>query len=211
MKPMEWMLVGVLVLACAGCVAHGKQQAKASAAPPTPAPTAAPAPPPPRPQPLSIPQTDARLPEPQPISAEALATIRRVEPPVEPASEPRPARSSKGTVAGPPRPEPPAAQAQTPAAAAPAESERGPVQEIVSPAEAQKMKESAAARKAEVRKTLEQVQAHALTPEQSNQVKRIQSFLQLSDDAEKRSDMRQADALAERALVLARELQSGTR
>ena len=85
------------------------------------------------------------------------------------------------------------------------------MQEIVSPAEAQKMKESAAARKAEVRKTLEQVQAHTLTAEQSNQVKRIQSFLQLSDEAEKRNEVRQADALAERALVLARELQSGTR
>jgi hypothetical protein len=85
------------------------------------------------------------------------------------------------------------------------------VQEIVQPAEAQRLKESAAARKAEVRKTLEQVQARSLTADQNNQVKRIQSFLQLSDEAEKRNDMRQADALAERAQVLARELQSGTK
>jgi hypothetical protein len=37
-------------------------------------------------------------------------------------------------------------------------------------------------------------------------VTRIQSFVTQSDDAEKRGDMRQADALAERGLVLAKEL-----
>jgi len=37
----------------------------------------------------------------------------------------------------------------------------------------------------------------------------IRSFLALSEEAEKHNDMRQADALAERAQILAKELQSG--
>ena len=37
----------------------------------------------------------------------------------------------------------------------------------------------------------------------------IRSFVALSEQAEKYNDMRQADALAERAQILAKELQSG--
>jgi hypothetical protein len=37
----------------------------------------------------------------------------------------------------------------------------------------------------------------------------IHSFVKLSDDSEKRNEMRQADALAERAQILARDLQHG--
>jgi hypothetical protein len=37
----------------------------------------------------------------------------------------------------------------------------------------------------------------------------IRNFLTLSGEAENHNDMRQADALAERAQILAKELQSG--
>ena len=44
---------------------------------------------------------------------------------------------------------------------------------------------------------------------QRNTVERIRAFVKDSDEAEKRGDMREADALAERAVILMRELQSG--
>ncbi len=54
---------------------------------------------------------------------------------------------------------------------------------------------------------LEATQSRRLNRHQQQVVKSIESFLQLSDQAEKRGDMRQANELAARALVLARELQ----
>jgi hypothetical protein len=99
---------------------------------------------------------------------------------------------------------------QTPPAVAPAEAEQRPtVQEIVAPAELKRLQESADSRKQEIRKVLEQ--ARGLSRDQREIVTRIQSFVQLSDEAEKRGDMRQADALAERGQLLVRELQSGGR
>jgi hypothetical protein len=85
------------------------------------------------------------------------------------------------------------------------------VQEIVPASESNRLRESAEARKQEIRKTLEQAQARALSRDQRGVVSRIQTFLQQSDDAQKKGDMRLADALAQRAQVLARELQNGAR
>ena len=48
-----------------------------------------------------------------------------------------------------------------------------------------------------------------MTGDQQKVADTIRSFLSLSEDAEKHNDMRQADALAERAQILAKELQSG--
>jgi hypothetical protein len=56
---------------------------------------------------------------------------------------------------------------------------------------------------------LEQAKAHRLTTDQKKIVTRVHAFVIQSDDAEKRGDMRQADALAERGLVLAKELGGG--
>jgi len=211
MNRVELFLTAALVLELSGCVVGSKPAEKtAAAAPAAPRPTPPPAPAPP-PQPLSIPQTQAHLPAPQPINPDALATIQRPPQPPEAPPETRPVRRPTGPVAGPPKPgeqptpQPPAVAA-TPV---PAEPERPTVQEIVPAGEAKRLQDTAIARKQEVRKMLEQIQARTLTTEQRNQVSRIQSFLQLSDDAEKAKNMRQADDLAERAQVLARELQSG--
>jgi hypothetical protein len=95
-------------------------------------------------------------------------------------------------------------------AATPAETEpRGEIQEIIPPAELKRLQDSVAARKQEIRKVLEMADKSKLTAEQQSVVTRIQSFLQQSDDAEKRSEWRQADALAERAQALAKEFSSG--
>jgi len=206
MKQVKLVVAAAMAFMLAGCVLRGKQPAKVAAVPPTPAPTA-PATPPPPPEPLSIRQTQAQLPEPQPISPEALATIQRSEPPAEAQPEPRTKRPPARPTGGPARQETPPAPAQN-AAAAPAEEPRPTVQEIIPPAEAKKLQDSANQRKQEVRKILETVQARIRTQTEKNQVTRIQSFLQLSDEAEKRGEMRQADSLAENAQLLARELQS---
>jgi hypothetical protein len=135
------------------------------------------------PQPLSIPQTQVALPKPQPVDPDALAA----GPPAAP-------------VETPPAPRPPRSQ---PAPARP------PIQEIVPAAEQKRLQESAQTRKREIRRLLDQAQARRLNGDERNLVSRIQSFVKLSDDAEKRGDMREADALAERAQILSRELQSG--
>ena len=211
MKRAPIIFAAVIALSSAGCVLKGKQKANATTPPPTPAPAVRPVATP-RPQPLSIYQTDAQqVPPSQSISAEAMATLQSSPPPAETAAEPRTPRRSSGAVAT--RPEAQPVQAQTPPAPPPAETEqqRPTVQEIVAPAESKRLQESANNRKQEIRKILEQAQARGLSRDQHEIVARIQSFVQLSDDAEKRGDMRQADALAERGQLLTRELQNSGR
>jgi hypothetical protein len=58
------------------------------------------------------------------------------------------------------------------------EVERPPVQEIVPASESNRLRESAEARKQEIRKTLEQALARALSRDQRGVVSRIQTLLQ---------------------------------
>ena len=204
-----------------GCVVRNHQQAKVTV-PPPPAPIA-PVPTPP-PQPLSIPQTQTRLPPPQEISPEALASLQsanqNLEAQATAANTVRPARRPAGPVAGP-KPDTSqgagvgntaqaAAGTQPAAAGTPAEAEPRPtVQEIVPPAEVKKIQDLLAARNQEVNKVLDTAEKHHPNREQRVLIGRIKSFLTQSADAEKRNDWRQADILAERAQVLAKELSSG--
>jgi hypothetical protein len=157
------------------------------------------------------------LPPAQPISPEALATLQPAPPPTENPSEPRTAR--RPVAAGPvrPRPEPapvtatPQAATPTPPAAVETEPPRPTVQEIIPAGELKRLQDSADARKAEIKKIVDTARARGLNRDQKALVTRIDSFVQLSDDAEKRNDMRQADSLAERAQILSRELQNGRR
>jgi hypothetical protein len=205
----------ILSLGLTGCLLSKKQQAKI-VTPPPPAPK--PAEPAVRPEPLSIPQTQTQLPPPQPITPEALATVQ--SPPQTPEAQTTPATNSRplrrtGPVAGP-KPESavgPAvagqsatAQAAPPTTPTPDTEPRAIVQEIIPPAELKQLQESVAARKQEIRKVLDAVQSRQLTHDQRASVLRIQSFLQQSEDAEKKNDWRQANTLSERAQVLAKEL-----
>jgi hypothetical protein len=204
-KPGVLILAAAASLFLAGCVLKGKTQAKVSSTPAPPKPAAVPAPAPP--PPLSIPQTVAALPAPQPISPEALATTKPPEGPAEIQPAPRTAR--RGAVLGPPKPETPALTVpDQPPAPAP-ETARPPIQEILPAAELKRLQDSADARKRNVRKVLDQMGSRRLNSSQKEKVSRIRSFLQLSDDAEGKNDMRTADALAGRAQDLLGELQSG--
>jgi len=80
---------------------------------------------------------------------------------------------------------------------------------MVSPTEAKRLLDQAQGRRREVAQILDQLgKRSTLTPAQRNVMATIKNFLVLSDEAEKHNDPRQADSFAERAQILAKELQS---
>jgi hypothetical protein len=83
------------------------------------------------------------------------------------------------------------------------------VQEILPPEELKRLQDSVAVRRQEARRVVDAANARKPNAQQAAAISRIQSFLQQSEEAEKRGDWRQADALGERAQFLAREFQSG--
>jgi hypothetical protein len=197
------LLTVVAAILLAGCSLRGKP-AKSAIVPAAPKPVAAAAPAAPPPAPLSIPQTRVELPKAQPVDPAALVTEPR--PPELP--EPPPAV----VPARPRRTSPAASQpaAAPPVAATPApEPPRETFQEIVSPAEVKRLQDQALARRREANQILEQLSRRQLTGTEQGVAATIRNFLALSEEAEKHNDPRQANALAERAQILARELQSG--
>jgi len=200
-KALLAALFGILL---AGCSLRGNP-AKSAAPPAAPKPVVNPAPAPPPPA-LSIPQTRVELPEPQPVDPAALATeTAPPEPPPEPVPAAAPARSRRGTPAVSPAGQP----ASPPAAAASPTEPRETVQEIVPPAELKRLRDLAQGRRREANQILDQFGRRPKTSAQQNVADTIRNFLALSEEAEKHNDLRQADALAERAQILAKELQSG--
>jgi len=199
MRSAEFTLVLTLAVLLAGCVLQGKKPA-APATPAAPAPVAKSAAPP---NPLSIPQTQVELPPPQPVSDAALAAGDVSQEAPEPPAAPRPVRRSPGLPANSPaRPEtsaPPAA-AEEPA--------REPIQQVLSADESKRLQDSAAEHKREIRHLVEQARSRRLNSHELSVLTRIEGLVKLSDDAEAKGDMREADALAERALVLAKDLDS---
>jgi len=207
MKLAPAILTTAIAISLAGCVLRGKPAA-VSTLPVTPRPAEVAAPPPAPPAALSSPQTHPELPAPQPLSAEALATTELPGEPPPPL--PPPPRVSKKGNASPPRPRPEAAPATPPPAtpaATPAELDpRPPIQEIVSPEDSSRLKASADTHKSEIRRLFGQLPWRELTKEQRDVVDTIRSFVRLSDEAEQGGDMRKANELAERGLVLAQGL-----
>ena len=194
--------------AVGGCVIGAKRQSRRghaarTAAGPAPRRRRAAVPPP-----LSIPQTQVRA------CRRRSPSIRRRWPPPQPAeapaeppstARPRARRRRSGSAAG----RPPEAAAPAAAAVAAPEPERPPIQEIL-PAETA---EAAAGIGAEpisgmVGPVAATGPVAAADRQQGGLVKRIEQFVKLSDDAERSGNMREADEFAERALVLARELDS---
>jgi hypothetical protein len=191
MRRVEIILVAAMAVPLAGCALGGKPKpAPVVPAPPQPV-AAAPAP-----QPLSIPQTRVDLPAPQPVDPEALVTATQLEP--APPAQPKPAPPVRRPPAPQPRVDPPAP-----------EPPRKPIQEVL-PAEVQKQLQASAHRhKADIRVLLTEAQRRRLTADERSTVASVNQFVKLSDDAEKSGDMRSADQLAERAHILAKELQNG--
>ena len=194
------LLTAVFSILLAGCSLRGNP-AKSAAPPAAPKPVVNPAPAPP-PPPLSIPQTRVELPQPQPVDPAALATETI---PPEPPPAAAPARSRRGI----PAVSPAAGQPASPPAAASPTEPRETVQEIISPAELKRLHDRAQGRRREANQILDQLGRRPKTSAQQNVEATIRSFLALSEEAEKHNDLRQADALAERAQILAKELQSG--
>jgi len=174
---------------------------KKPAAPATPAAPAPDAKPPAPPPPLSIPQTQVEIPTPQPVSAEALAAGQTPPDEPEPVTTPRPARH---TVAPPPAAAPPPPQAPPPVE----EPSRAPIQEVLSAAERKQLQDSTAERIREIRRLVDLTHHRSLNPHESSVVTRIEGLVKLSGDAEAKGDLREADALSQRALVLAKDLDS---
>jgi hypothetical protein len=199
------LLTVVAGIVLAGCSLRGKP-AKSAAVPAAPKPVTAPAPAPPPPAPLSIPQTRVELPKPQPIDPAALLTEPRPPELPEPPPAPAPARPRRTSPAAG-QPASPAATA--PAAATPPPETRETFQEIVSPAELKRLQDQALARRREANQILDQLSRRQLTGAEQGVAATIRNFLALSEEAEKHNDPRQANALAERAQILAKELQSG--
>jgi hypothetical protein len=201
MRNAPTFIAVLLSVALTGCVLSGKPKVPAPVVPVAAKPAAVPAPAPPPPA-LSIPQTQVDLPRPQPLDPAALSadTPPVAEQVVElPApSRPPPARRTPATVA----PAPPLA-VPAPEPAAPQ------IQEIVPAAEATRLKEQAQARRRDVQQMLDQLGRRQLNSAQQGVVTNIRSFLVSSGDAEKRGDMKLADALADRAQILARDLING--
>ena len=190
------ILAAAMAFGLAGCALRAKTPAATAASKPAaPAPT-------PAPGPLSTPQTQVDLPKPQPIDPAALDTETVPPPPVEPPVASRPP-------APPPR-RPVRTEVPPPAVTPPAEQPRQEFQEIISAADLKRLQDSAQSRKKEVGRILEALNNRGhLSKSQQNIVTQIRSFLALSDESEKRNEMRMADLLAEKAQILAKSLQNG--
>jgi hypothetical protein len=193
----------LLALMTASCVMSGKPKATVPVAPIATARPPAPPAPAPAPPALSIPQTQVELPRPQTVDEAALSPYTP-PPPVEVVEPPPPSRA-------PPTRRTPANTTTTPAppAAAPAEPAPPPIQEIIPQAEVKRLEAQAQSRRRDVQQIVEQLLRRQLNPAQRGVITNIQSFLDSSLDAEKRGDMKLADALADRAQILARDLVNG--
>jgi hypothetical protein len=198
------ILIGLAALLLTACADNPNSKAAKTVTPPAPAVARAATAPPER---LSIPQTQVALPTPQPVSPEALAQaaaapVLEMPESTAPKQPSRPSSSrSTAPVVRSAAPEP----VVTPAP--PPEPQRPIVQEQIPPAEQKRLTELIATRKREIGLRLDAVAARGATSDEASLVNRIRSFLDLSDKAAQRGDLRQADALAERAQILSRELQ----
>ena len=85
--------------------------------------------------------------------------------------------------------------------------EQAPIQPILTGEEQKKIQDAIDVRKREIDEKLNRAKGHPSSHDQPL-VERIKSFLAQCAEAEKRGDFAQADALSERALILARELES---
>jgi outer membrane biosynthesis protein TonB len=203
MKLAPACIAAGLALASAGCVLSGRNAKKPAATPAAVRPAAPPSSTTP-PQPLSIPQTQVELPRPQPVDPAALSP--NTPPPAE-ATAPAPVQRPPARPRPERRVEPPAAQpAAQPAVAEQAQPQ---IQEIISPAETRRLQDEAQARRRDVEQMLDQLRRRRLNAAQRNVITNINAFLISSLDAEKRGDMKLADALADRAQVLAKDLIDG--
>jgi hypothetical protein len=166
--------------------------------------------------PLSIPQTSASLNTPREWNAAAIPTEPQPAPPAPEKVDVPPTKGNPHKATGLPAkpldtpgatetPDPAGTQEpEQPAATAPAANETAPFQPIMPAEQQNQLKTTITTRRHDIVNLLNKAGEH---PDNDKTViDRIKSFLNLADEAEKRSDYTQADALLQRALVLAQEL-----
>jgi hypothetical protein len=208
MRTAQTILVLATALLLVGCPL--RKQSAAKNLPPAPQPVTKPAEPAPPPAQLSVPQTQVELPPPQPVSPDAVAAAQLpagepVEPPSAPPRNPSRRRSAASAPSAP-KPEP---EVAAPPATPPPAENATPIQEILPPSEQKRYQETADNQKREIRQWLDQARARRLNRTEAGRKKTIESLVKLSDQAEALGDMRQAAEIAERAWILAKDLQSG--
>lgn len=197
--------MGVMALLLSGC----EMNLRRAKTPPAPQPTTAAAeepPPAPAPsEPLSIPQTQVKLPRPQPIDPEALATPP--SPPSEPSAT-HTSRRAKRTGPQPPAAPPAKPEAVETAETPPptAETPRPRIEPVLPEDKRRQLQEDVASRLRDVEQKLTRLAALRLSETEKTSVERIRSFAKLSQDALYQGDLQQASALADRAQILAQEL-----
>jgi hypothetical protein len=147
-------------------------------------------------------QTRVYLPQPQPIPEETLTVIRmrqRPSPPPQPKPAP-PKTVSQPVVTTPTAPLP---QAPPPETTAPPRQRLRPAE---SPAERRRIERDIASRRVQTLRLLNDISRRNLNEEQRATLARIQAFLEQADGAMKNNDLREADALSSRALLLSQDL-----
>ena len=206
MRPVFKITIGLLALVLSAC--EMKLPGAKTAPPPQPINTKAEPPPEPVPSgPLSSPQTQVRLPSPQPIDPEAVVTPP-VNVPAEPSQTHQSHRGTKrqgpqpATAASPGKPE----TVETAEAPPPTETPRPPIGPVLSDEERRRLTEDIYARLKDVDKMLASIAALRLSDAEKSSQERIRSFQKLSRDAVEHGEIQQASALAERAVLLAQEV-----
>lgn len=192
------MLMGLaLVSACAS------RKPKSAAVPPAPKtsqttpyrPAATPEPP------MAEAQTRVYLPKPQPLDERAIVMVKPVEPPPAPPPAARTAaRPAPPTAAAPSAPLP-----ATPSADFP----RPRIRPVESEAERRRIIRDVASRRGRTLKILGEFATRPLRDAQRETFARVQAFLDQAEAALKENDLRQADELSRRALLLAQDLSRG--
>jgi hypothetical protein len=193
----------LLLLPLVGCNLVASKQA-ATPPPPKPAAVQPPAPEPP----LSIPQTAVTLPSPQDVSPDAIPATPVVQVTVPEKTEPPPApKVSRRASTGQTKQADAESEPETPPAPAPAVQEQPAIKPILSAEDQRRIQKDIEQRRRQISEKLGRTKAGGLSKHDQSLVDRITSFLSQCDQAEKNGDYSQADALSERALILAQELQ----
>ena len=192
-----------IAFSLAGC--SMRKQPKAAVVPP-PKPSTTVVRPPPQPEtPLAELQTRVYLPQPQPIPEEALTVIRMPQRPAlaPPAKPEAPRTASTPVVTTPTAPLP---QAPPPETVQPPPRQR--LRPAESPAERRRIERDIVSRRGQTLRLLNDISRRNLNEEQRAALARIQAFLEQAETAMKNNDLREADALSSRALLLSQDLHS---
>lgn len=148
-------------------------------------------------------QTRVYLPKPQPIDESAIPVVKPPEPPP---AKPQPERAKPRVqpqtppVQAPPQP----VVVETPPAAEPPPRQR--VRPAASESQRKRLLREVTKRRLQTQRMLVELSQRTLREDQRAELARVQAFLDQVEAALKENDLRQADALSSRALLLCQDL-----